>query len=83
MYDISKRKCSNDLTVAELLDIIASFPNDAKVLCCGNSKFYVHVNHGESIISIDTEDLDSEYNEYAAATPEKYFDNRDMSLSNF
>lgn len=76
MYDVNKRQRLSVVTVGQLIDILTELPADAEVLCCGDSTMYLHVEEDDSMVSIDTEDLDDEYIDDPNTDPDEYWDNR-------
>lgn len=61
-YDIGKRKCLDSITVGNFIKELSKFPKDAKVYCCGNA-VWIHINFDDSVICIDCDDLENEYEE--------------------
>ena len=74
MYDISKRICLDNPTVEELIQKLSELPKEAKILCCGESVVYIHVERDNTVVSIDTEELDDEYIDDPETSPEEYWD---------
>lgn len=64
MYDISKRVKLEAATVEGLIAALKELPKDAKILCCGDSYGYIHVEYDGSVVNIDCEDLDEVYDEH-------------------
>ena len=63
MYDINKRKPMIDVTVGDLITLLRGLPTDAKILCCGDNVAHIHVEKDNSVVNIDTENLDECYDE--------------------
>ena len=61
MFDIVKRKHLSDVTVGELINELNKLPSNAKVFCCGDSNVWLNVEKDNSIICIDSEDLEECY----------------------
>lgn len=59
MYDISERKQFS--TVGELRQLLASLNDDTKVLITGDDYCWLHVEEDQSVICLDTEDLEDCY----------------------
>ena len=63
MYDISKRKELNEITIEQLRnDILFNLPQDMKVCFNGVSQGYLHIDTKENICSFDSE-TDSDWYE--------------------
>lgn len=56
MYDINERKQFS--TVGELRQLLASLNDDTKVLVTGDDYCWFHVEEDQSVICLDTEDLE-------------------------
>jgi len=63
MYDISKRKRFLDIKVGDLIEVLKGMPQKAIVHVCGSSLLYIHVEEDGSIITLDCEALEDEYDE--------------------
>ena len=64
MYDINKRKTFTDpCTVKDFIKVLQQFNPNAQFLCDGDEWFWLHVEKDESVISIDSNSLDDEYEE--------------------
>ncbi len=63
VYDINKRILVLCPSVGTLVDILNTLPRDAKVMFSGCDCGYLHVNKDETVICIDSEDLDEDYGE--------------------
>lgn len=61
MYDINKRKQFN--TVGDLKALLANIADDTKIVICGDTYCWFHIEMDESIICLDCEDLDECYEE--------------------
>ncbi len=61
-YDISKRKCLEPMRVGNLIEELKKFPSDAKVYCCGDA-VWIHATEDGSVICLDCDDLENEYEE--------------------
>ena len=59
MYDISERKQFS--TVGELRQLLASLNDDTKVVITGDDYCWFHVEEDQSVICLDTEDLEDCY----------------------
>ena len=59
MYDINKRKNFN--TVGDLKKLLASIPDETKVVVCGDDYCWFHIEEDGSVICLDMEDLDECY----------------------
>lgn len=77
MYDIKKRKKLVIPTVGDVLEILEKVPRDAQILIGGCSVGYIHIESDDSVVSFDVEDLDEEYIDDPATSPEDYWENRD------
>ena len=60
MYDITKRITMVDATVGDLIKLLKGIPTDARILCCGDNIAYIHVEKDDSVVNIDTEDLEED-----------------------
>ena len=76
MYDINKRKCLRNATIGDIINELSALPKDVKILCCGESDLYIHVEKDNSTVSIDTEDLDDEYIDDPGTSWADYWKNR-------
>ena len=61
MYNIDERKEISGITIKELINILNTLPQNAKVVCCGDDCVWLHVEKDKSIVCIDTEDLEDCY----------------------
>ena len=76
MYDVNKRKNLSGMNVGELINELNKLPKDAKVLCCGDDYLYLHVEKDDSVICIDTEDLEDLYADCPDITSEEFWSNK-------
>lgn len=60
-YDINKRKYIKDPTVEDLINELQKLPKCASVSICGANDLYVHISKDDSIICLDTENLQDDY----------------------
>ena len=60
-YDIAKRKLLKSPTVNMLMSELSKLPKDSFVSICGADDMYIHISKDDSIICLDTEDLDDDY----------------------
>ena len=61
MYDISKRKQFS--TVGELKQLLKNYSDDVQIVVTGDDYCWFHVENDESVICLDTEDLEECYEE--------------------
>lgn len=61
MYDLSKRECVDKVTAGDVIDLLLKVPRSAQMVVCGAEKFYLHVDTNNTIVCLDTEDLDDDY----------------------
>lgn len=59
MYNINKRKQFE--TVGDLKKLLASIPDETKVVICGDDYCWFHIEEDESVVCLDCEDLDECY----------------------
>ena len=59
MYNIDKRKQFEN--VGDLKKLLASVPDDTKIVICGDDYCWFHVEEDESVVCLDMEDLDDGY----------------------
>lgn len=64
MYDFSRIRCSEKVTVGELVDCLSSYPRDAQLVCCGDDRVVIHIEEDDSVVNIDTELLEDEYEDF-------------------
>jgi len=61
MYDINRRKQFS--TVKELKELLADIPDETQVVICGDSYAWFHAEADNSIVCLDCEDLEADYDE--------------------
>ena len=61
MFDIEKRKNLSGMPVSEVIAELSKLPQNAQVLCCGDTYVWLHVEQDGSVVCIDTEDLEECY----------------------
>jgi len=73
MYDKERRKQFS--TIGELKALLNDISDNTKVVICGDDFCWFHVEQDESVICLDTEDLEEDYAEipaiYVVAVPNK------------
>lgn len=86
MYDITKRKQFN--TVGELKELLKNIPDETPISITGAPNSWFHTTEDESIICLDCEDLDVDY-EYVPSSsngdysPSNPWDAPGMSVKDF
>ena len=78
MYDISKRKQFS--TVGELKKLLENYSDDTQIVITGDDYCWFHAEKDESVICLDTEDLEECYEEQDDYTPSS--ENGDYGPSN-
>ena len=73
MYDINKRIKILNATVGDVIDELSKLPRNAHFCCCGEDRMYIHVETDNSVVSIDTEDLDEDYVDDPETNPDDYW----------
>lgn len=61
MYDVRKRRPFT--TAGELTELLTSLPPDQKIFVCGQTGGYFHADSDMSVVCIDADELDEEYEE--------------------
>ena len=61
MYNITKRQCFS--TVGELRELLENIADETQVVITGDDSCWFHIEEDESIICLDTEDLEDVYDE--------------------
>lgn len=61
MYELSKRKCLSNMTVADMKKALDELPEDATLTVCGVTQCYIHVDTEQNIVTVDTDDLGADY----------------------
>ena len=59
MYDLNKRAYFT--TLGELRLLLADYPDDTRFYACGAVDCYLHIEESGDFVSIDYDDLDSDY----------------------
>lgn len=59
MYNINKRKQFN--TAGDLKKLLAEVSDDTKIVICGDDYCWFHIEEDESVICLDCEDLEDDY----------------------
>lgn len=62
MYNIKKRKQFK--TVGDLKELLKDVPDETQVVVTGDDYCWFHIEEDESVICLDTEELDDVYEEY-------------------
>ena len=61
MYNISKRKQFS--TVGELKELLKNLPDETQIVVTGDDYCWFHIEQDESVVCLDTEDLEVDYEE--------------------
>ena len=61
MYDLNKR--SYFTTLGELRLLLANYPDDTRIYSCGADDAYLHIDDSGKFVSIDYDDLSSDYDD--------------------
>lgn len=61
MYDARKRRPFT--TAGELAELLAFLPPNQKIFVCGQTGGYFHASSDMSVVCIDADELDEEYEE--------------------
>ena len=61
MYDLNKR--SYFTTLGELRLLLADYPDDTRIYACGADDAYLHIDDSGKFVSIDYDDLSSDYDD--------------------
>ena len=67
MYNIKKRKQFK--TVGDLKELLKDVPDETQVVVTGDDYCWFHIEEDESVICLDTEELDDAYEEYDEYVP--------------
>lgn len=77
MYNINKRRKLKEVSVSDLIEELKQLPQDAKVVFCGDYVGFIHVERDDSVVCIDTEDLDEDYEDDPETSPEDFWANKE------
>ena len=61
MYDLKEYTTFNKPTVAQLILRLSRMPQDARVNICGDDNCYVHIETDGSVVNLDVEALEDNY----------------------
>ena len=61
MYDKDRFSQHLNLTVAQLISLLQQLPQDAKVTICGDDYCHIHVETDNTVVNLDNEPLDDNY----------------------
>ena len=61
MYDINKKVNLSNMTVAQVIEVLSRQNPDAGFCCCGDEWSWLHVDGDDSVVSIDTNELEELY----------------------
>lgn len=72
MYDLNKR--SYFTTLGELRLLLANYPDDTRIYSCGADDAYLHIDDSGKFVSIDYDDLSSDYNDELSIDDDLFWD---------
>ena len=72
MYDLNKR--SYFTTLGELRQLLAEYPDDTRIYACGSTDAYLHIDDSSKFVSIDYDDLGSDYDDWYPIDEENHYD---------
>ena len=72
MYDLNKR--SYFTTLGELRFLLADYPDDTRIYTCGADDAYLHIDDSGKFVSIDYDDLGSDYDDWYPIAEENHYD---------
>lgn len=73
MYDSSKCKHGEIVTVGEVIDALSQFNRDAEFILDGCDDVYIHCNKEESLVNISPEMLIEEYDDYDPSNDDELY----------